>query len=233
MDAYPYFENTKPNAIAEAKSLFDQALANTQGAGGDKPVWITETGYPVSGKKSGDAVANTKNARTYWEEVGCPLFGKTNTWWYTLQDSNSDGPRTDETPSFGVVGEDLTTPRYNLSCKGVKPKPSTSSSTPKPTTSKTSESTQTETSASVSDSEESQTEVSSTTAAPATTPTSGSGSSNNSSGNGSSDNNEEEEETNGSDGAASSPSPVPDAGLQLKSSFGAVVVALALAFFAL
>ncbi|KAL2206528.1 glycoside hydrolase, partial [Sarocladium strictum] len=131
MDAYPYFEDTKPNSIEEAKGLFDAALGNTKGAAGGAEVWITETGYPTSGKTSGEAVANTKNARTYWEEVGCPLFGQTNTWWYTLQDSNSDGPITDETPSFGVVGDDLSKPKYNLSCKGVNPKPASSSSSAK------------------------------------------------------------------------------------------------------
>src|SRR6266566_4355061 len=73
VDAYPYFQNTMPNSISEGKSLFNQALSNTKGASGGKPVWVTETGYPVSGNASGDAVPSIENAKTYWDQVGCPL----------------------------------------------------------------------------------------------------------------------------------------------------------------
>jgi len=130
VDAYPYYEDTKPNAIDEAAGLFNTAIDNTKAVAGDTEIWITETGWPVAGKKSGDAVASTKNARTYWEEVGCPNFGKVNTWWYTLQDSNSDHVRDEDTPSFGVVSpQQLSSkPQYNLSCKGVDTKKPTSSS---------------------------------------------------------------------------------------------------------
>jgi glucan endo-1,3-beta-D-glucosidase len=115
MDAYPYFETTKSNAIASGQGLFQDALGVTKNAGGGKEVWITETGWPVSGKESGQAIASTKNARTYWTEVGCPLFGSTNVWWYTLQDSAPTTPN----PSFGVIGSKLTeTPLYDLSCSG-------------------------------------------------------------------------------------------------------------------
>lgn len=57
------------------------------------------------------------NAKTYWDEVGCgKLFGKVNTWWYTLQDAFPSTP----SPSFGVVGTQLsTTPLYDLSCSGA------------------------------------------------------------------------------------------------------------------
>jgi glucan endo-1,3-beta-D-glucosidase len=113
VDAYPYYETTKQNSISNANATFwddiDVTIAVAQG----KPVWITETGWPVSGPTSGQAVASVQNAETYFDEVGCTAFGSNvNTWWYTLQDTGSS-------PSFGVVGAGTpppTTPIYSLSC---------------------------------------------------------------------------------------------------------------------
>ncbi|PTB63948.1 glycoside hydrolase family 17 protein, partial [Trichoderma citrinoviride] len=114
MDTYPYYENTNTNSIANAQSLYQAALTKIQNAGPGKPVWVTETGWPVSGPKSGLAVASTANAREYWLQVGCPNFGKVNVWWYTLQDAAPDAPN----PTFGVIGSELTEkPLYDLSCK--------------------------------------------------------------------------------------------------------------------
>ncbi|PLB39759.1 GPI-anchored beta-1,3-endoglucanase EglC [Aspergillus candidus] len=121
-DGYPYFQNTMPNSIEDAKALFDESVAKTKAAAGGKEVWITETGWPVSGKTENLAVANTENAKIYWDEVGCPLFGNVNTWWYILEDAGSS-------PSFGVTGADLsTTPLYDLSCKGGSSSSSASAS---------------------------------------------------------------------------------------------------------
>lgn len=72
-DAYPYFQNSMENGIENGKQLFDEALAATQAAVGSKEVWITETGWPVSGKTENKGVPSTANAETYWQEVGCPL----------------------------------------------------------------------------------------------------------------------------------------------------------------
>ncbi|KAK1237738.1 hypothetical protein MKX07_003574 [Trichoderma sp. CBMAI-0711] len=120
MDTYPYYENTNENSISNAKSLYEAALTKIQNAGPGKPVWVTETGWPVNGPKSGAAVASTANAREYWLQVGCPNFGKVNVWWYTLQDAAPDAPN----PSFGVIGSQLTEkPLYDLSCKDVGTKP--------------------------------------------------------------------------------------------------------------
>ncbi|KAK2053859.1 glycoside hydrolase [Colletotrichum caudatum] len=113
MDAYPYFEDTKPNDISDSKQRWSEALAATQAAVGNKAVWIAETGWPVSGKTVGSAVPSLENAKKYWDDVGCPMFGKTNVWWYTFQDSSPTTPN----PSFGVIGSTLTTkPLYDLSC---------------------------------------------------------------------------------------------------------------------
>ncbi len=117
-DAYPYFQEANPNSIENSKSLFDKALDDTKAAVGGKPVWITETGFPVSGKTVGQAVPGLANAKSFWNQVGCPLFGKTNTWWYTFQDSVPSTPN----PSFGIIGNSLTTtPLFDISCKDDTP----------------------------------------------------------------------------------------------------------------
>jgi glucan endo-1,3-beta-D-glucosidase len=116
VDAYPYFQETNANAIANNKGLFFDALGATQAASKGKPVWVTETGFPVSGKTVGQAVPSLENAKTYWDQVGCSLFGKTNVWWYTMQDAAPATPN----PSFGLVGSSLTTtPLFDLSCANV------------------------------------------------------------------------------------------------------------------
>ncbi|CAD6444798.1 3bb111ba-e939-4fb8-baf5-a77a386910da [Sclerotinia trifoliorum] len=123
MDAYPYFQDSEANGVSEGKSLFNAALAATQSATG-KTVWVTETGWPVTGATAGDGVPSTANAKTYWDDVGCPNFGKINMYWYTLQDQNAAGS---VTPSFGIVGSTLsTTPLFDLSCSNTT---SSSSST--------------------------------------------------------------------------------------------------------
>lgn len=117
MDAYPYFQNTMENSISNGESLFFDAYDATVAVAGGKPVWVTETGWPVSGPTENLAEANTKNARTYWDAVGCGrLFGQVNTWWYTLQDAFPTAP----SPSFGIVGSSLSNnPLFDLSCSGV------------------------------------------------------------------------------------------------------------------
>ncbi|KAI1334839.1 glycoside hydrolase superfamily [Xylariaceae sp. FL0016] len=124
MDAYPYFQDTMANDITQSKSLFEEALAKSQAAAGGKAVWVTETGQPVSGDTVGQSVASTKNAEYYWKNVGCPMFGNMNVWWYTLQDASPDTP----SPSFGLVGNPLTTtPLFDLSCDNTDNSTSSSS----------------------------------------------------------------------------------------------------------
>ena len=126
MDTYPYFQTTVQNSIDNGNDTFWQAYDVTQGVGNGKDVWITETGWPVSGKTSGEAVASVQNAETYWQEVGCALFGQYNTWWYTLEDSIPTTPN----PSFGIISNDLNSqPIYDLKCKKQPVKQSNSSST--------------------------------------------------------------------------------------------------------
>lgn len=117
LDAYPYFQNTEENSISVSYSLFQSAWDVTVAAAGGKDVWITETGWPVSGSTEGDGVPSLQNAQTYWDEVGCGFaFDKINTWWYTLQDADPVTPN----PSFGIVGSTLSdTPLFNLTCPSV------------------------------------------------------------------------------------------------------------------
>jgi len=124
MDAYPYFQTTMTNAISDGYSLFFNAYDATVSVAGGKPVWVTETGWPVSGATENLAVPSVQNAKTYWDAVGCGrLFGHVNTWWYTLQDAFPTTPN----PSFGIVGSTLSdTPLFDLSCSSISS--STSSS---------------------------------------------------------------------------------------------------------
>ncbi|KAK4166047.1 glycoside hydrolase superfamily [Cladorrhinum sp. PSN259] len=123
MDAYPYFQSKVSNAIQYNKGLFEDALGQTQAAVGNRPLWITETGFPVTGNASGDAVPSIQNAKVFWDEVGCPRFGYTNVWWYTLQDHS--GPLQAGKVSFGIVGGSLTTkPLFDITCGDAgEPKP--------------------------------------------------------------------------------------------------------------
>ncbi|KAI4096785.1 MAG: hypothetical protein L6R37_006909 [Teloschistes peruensis] len=116
VDAYPYWQKNDSNAIANDVTLFEQAYQTTLAAVGDKEVWVTETGWPVTGSTFGQAVPSKENAQRYWDDVGCGrLFGKVNTWWYTLQDY----PTADGAPGFGVVDDVRnTTAMFALSCKG-------------------------------------------------------------------------------------------------------------------
>merc|ERR1712093_479697 len=127
VDAYPYFQNTQSNGIENGAALFNEAVDNTANAVGSKPVWITETGWPVTGKTENLAVPNTENAKTYWQEVGCPRFDVVNTWWYTLEDTDNNAS---PNPSFGIApGSPLSsTPLFDLSCSGVSSSSSSANS---------------------------------------------------------------------------------------------------------
>ncbi|KAF4458115.1 GPI-anchored cell wall beta-13-endoglucanase [Fusarium albosuccineum] len=88
-DLYPYYEKDRGNSFSNTTNLFDYIYNSSFSFADGKPVWVTETGYPVSGPDSGEAEASVSNAAEYWQVVGCDrLFGRVNTWWYNLRDSN-------------------------------------------------------------------------------------------------------------------------------------------------
>ncbi|KAI0012173.1 glycoside hydrolase family 17 protein [Xylariaceae sp. FL0662B] len=111
-NSFPYFEDTKPNAIEQGADNFWSAVQQTEGVAGGKPVYITETGWPSSGPQARDAVASVENARTYYSQVGCALFGQRTAFWYTLVDANT--AQTDI--SFALTPIDSATPKYDLTC---------------------------------------------------------------------------------------------------------------------
>lgn len=117
-NAFPYFENTLVNSIDNGNALFFSALNSVEAVAQDKPIWITEAGWPVSGPTENQAVPSPDNSKTYWDELGCELFNKYNVWWYILRDNNSS-PAPD--PSFGIVGLDLGEPLFNLTCPAGSP----------------------------------------------------------------------------------------------------------------
>lgn len=108
LDEYPYYQTTDSNGIENAKSLFFEAYDKVAGVASGKQIWITEAGWPVSGKQSGLATASVDNAATFWQDVACELENRNiNFWWYILEDS--------ATPSFSVSQGGQ--PLYDLSCK--------------------------------------------------------------------------------------------------------------------
>ncbi|KAI2624073.1 glycoside hydrolase family 17 protein [Xylaria nigripes] len=122
-DGYPYWETANANSINDATTRFYDGYQKTVNLARGKPVWVTETGWPVSGKTNNLAVANVANARSYWQQIACSLIQKgVNLFWYDLQESQwgiAD-------PDFGIYGDgDLNTlqPRYSLTCVSLNNRP--------------------------------------------------------------------------------------------------------------
>lgn len=118
VDLYPYYEQDRGNSISNALSLFESALLQVADAAEGTPVWITETGWPSSGPEWGDAVASKENAKQYWDQVGCQLFGNINTWWYIMADSNSANEM-----QFGIGPELDGTTVFDLTCPAESDQP--------------------------------------------------------------------------------------------------------------
>lgn len=103
VDIYPYFQTEDNNHIDNAGQLFEnavaQAIKSLALAGSKASVWVTETGWPVTGSPLGAAVPSKQNAASYFQQVACPSFEKLNTFWFTYQDWFAK-------PSFAVVDAD-------------------------------------------------------------------------------------------------------------------------------
>ena len=115
IDTYPYFQFQMANQVENGKSLFQTAYLEVAAVSAGKEIWVTETGWPVSGPNQGAAIASTANAKRFWDDVGCGLlFGQVNTYWYTLQDASPQTP----SPSFGIVGAGSPSqqPLFDLTC---------------------------------------------------------------------------------------------------------------------
>ncbi|KIX93352.1 uncharacterized protein Z520_10995 [Fonsecaea multimorphosa CBS 102226] len=120
LDEYPYFQTTDSNGIDNEGFLFFQAYDRVAAVAQGKPIWITETGYPVSGPTSNLAVPGVDAAEEYWQAVACALENRgIDFWWYILNDEGAS-------PSFGVSNNGQ--PLYNLACNSTAGYTSTSSS---------------------------------------------------------------------------------------------------------
>jgi len=108
-DGYPYYQDS---SINDAYNVFWQSVANVQAAvkqySPGKPVFITESGWPVSGPTLGAAVPSLANAKQYWDTVFCQCLKTYDTFWFTLQDYTSS-------PSFGVLDANFN-PLWSLTC---------------------------------------------------------------------------------------------------------------------
>ncbi|CAJ2502277.1 Uu.00g096710.m01.CDS01 [Anthostomella pinea] len=115
-DGYPFWEKANANSIGDAHERFYDGYNKTLALAGGKPVYVTETGWPVSGDTENQAVASPENARIYWQDIACSLINSgINLWWYSLQESQYGTAN----PDFGIYGAgDLGTlsPQYELSC---------------------------------------------------------------------------------------------------------------------
>jgi len=105
VDAYPYYQNA---SIEDASDVFWAAINEVQAVSQGKWVWLTETGWPVSGATSGAAVPSVENAQEYWWQVMCQTFRQMHSFYYIL---NADP----QTPSFDVVDSNWNA-LYDLSC---------------------------------------------------------------------------------------------------------------------
>jgi len=88
MDLYPYYEKDQDNRIERAEAIFEDLHNDTVVAAKGKPIWITETGWPVSGPAYGNATASAENSKTYWDLIACKYLGRMNVFWYTLRDAD-------------------------------------------------------------------------------------------------------------------------------------------------
>jgi len=96
MDGYPYWQDSDINNAAD---VFFDSYTQTKNAVNAVHsgiwVWVTETGWPVSGPSQGAAVASVSNAQTFWNTIACQLFNDGHVFWYAYQDYNAS-------PSFGL-----------------------------------------------------------------------------------------------------------------------------------
>lgn len=85
-------------------------------------MWITETGWPKSGDGKGKATTGVDLMASYWQEIGCnKLFGRTNTWWYTLKDADAASAQ-----KFAVTDDDLSTSAlFDMTCANGSGAPAT------------------------------------------------------------------------------------------------------------
>lgn len=125
VDEYPYYQTGDDNTIENSATLFKNAYDAVVGVAGGKTVWVTETGFPYTGKTWDKAVPSVANAKTYWDEVGCAqLFNKVPTFWYNFVEDNGANAQ-----KFAISDNESSTPRFNLTCPATTSDDANSTST--------------------------------------------------------------------------------------------------------
>ena len=119
IDDYPYYEDVALNmSSSNVTGNYEKVSAGVKG----KPVWITETGWPVNApaNSSNPAKPGLAEASQYWQSVGCGwAFGKINTWWYIYNDLQAISAAKAKTtpPSFGLAASpNDTCGLFDLTC---------------------------------------------------------------------------------------------------------------------
>lgn len=119
MDNYPYWEYVAENqSTSKMTGTYEEVVAGVKG----KPVWITETGWPVNApaNSTDKAKPGLSEASQYWQSVGCGwAFGNINTWWYIYNDLQTVSASTAKPipPSFGVAASpNDTCGLFDLAC---------------------------------------------------------------------------------------------------------------------
>ncbi|CAI6334534.1 unnamed protein product [Periconia digitata] len=106
---YPFWGN---EPIDKAQESTAKTLAEVAKNASDKPIWITETGWPSSGKEEGTGSGSVDDMRKYWVDVGCQAFGKQNIWWFQLEKDTLDDF------DWGILDPATKKPKFDLGCPG-------------------------------------------------------------------------------------------------------------------
>ena len=119
IDDYPYFDLVPLNdSSSNVTKNYENIVAEVKG----KPVWITETGWPVSATANSSIPGKPglSEASQYWQSVGCGwAFGKINTWWYIYNDLQAIAAANvkPKQPSFGLgASPNDTCGLFDLTC---------------------------------------------------------------------------------------------------------------------
>jgi glucan endo-1,3-beta-D-glucosidase len=82
-DAYAYFEG-KGIDNGAASDAYWGAVERVRAVSQGKPVWTTETGWPITGSSIEGAVPSIQNLQTFWWQVACASRTSLDFFWYIL-----------------------------------------------------------------------------------------------------------------------------------------------------
>jgi len=111
MNAFPYWQGVN---VEQGLQTFQQAVTNTRGAIGNKPLVIGETGWPSAGPKYGEAIPCKACIQKYYTDVACWLQKQTMGWFWF---SGFDEPKRESEieRNFGIAWYGQT-PKVKFTC---------------------------------------------------------------------------------------------------------------------